>query len=251
MSESKKAGESRYNRQELVSFIGKEGQEKISKASVAVVGIGALGCVVSDQLVRAGVGSIRLIDPDTPEVSNIQRQILIDEQDVKNRTPKVEAAAAKLRRTNSSVSVETHKTRMDPSNAEALLSNVDLVLDGTDNFEARYLINRTCLKLGTPWIFGGVLAAAGMCFPILPSGPCLECALGPEPPPGSVPSTDERGVLASVVSTVGSLEVVRALRYFCSEKVEAKLVTMDLERESYRVIPIERDPDCQACSSHN
>ncbi len=242
--------ESRYNRQELVSFVGKAGQEKINAARVAVVGVGALGCVISDQLVRAGIGYIRLIDSDTPEISNIQRQILIDEVNVKAGTPKVEAATEKLRRTNSEVEIEPHKVRMGPDNAEKLLSGVDLVFDGTDNFEARYLINRTLLKLGTPWIFGGVLAATGMSFPVLPGGPCLECVLGEEPPTDAVPTTAEQGVLAPIVATIGSIEVIRGLRFLMGKDLKPQLFTVDLERESTRTVPIEKNPSCPACSDN-
>ena len=243
--------ESRYQRQIIVEGIGEKGQGLIRKARVAIVGVGALGCAIADQLARAGIGYIRLIDSDVPEMSNLQRQVLIDEQDVKNRTPKALAAADKLRRANSEVDVEAHVVRLTSDNAKPLLEGVNLVLDGMDNFEARYIVNSTCLELGVPWIFGGVLGMAGMSLPILPGGPCLHCALGPEPPAGTVPTTAQSGVLSSIVTTIASVEVVRAIKIITGRRLGPNLIVIDLDRESLRAIPIESDPDCPACKSLN
>ena len=240
--------ESRYNRQELVSGVGVDGQRRLREARVAVVGVGALGCAVSDQIVRGGVGYLRLIDPDIPEISNLQRQVLIDERDVERRTPKARAAAAKLALANSEVDIEAHVTCLDEGNAASLLDGVDLVLDGTDNFAARYLINRTCRQAGTPWIFGGVLGSCGMSFPVLRDGPCLRCALGPEPPVHKTPTTEQMGVLCSIVATIASLEVVRALKLLCGHEVVPELALVDLWNESMRTIAVDRDPRCPVCA---
>jgi molybdopterin/thiamine biosynthesis adenylyltransferase len=240
--------ESRYNRQELVKGVGVEGQRRLREARVAVVGVGALGCAVCDQIVRGGVGYLRLIDPDIPEISNLQRQVLIDERDVERRTPKARAAAAKLTLANSEVDVEAHVDRLDEGNAASLLDGVDLVLDGTDNFAARYLINRTCRQAGTPWIFGGVLGSCGMSFPVLRDGPCLRCALGPEPPVHKTPTTEQMGVLCSIVATIASLEVVRALKLLCGHEVVPELALVDLWNESMRTIAVDRDPRCPVCA---
>ncbi|MDJ0765491.1 MAG: HesA/MoeB/ThiF family protein [Myxococcota bacterium] len=240
--------EPRYNRQIRVTGIGRTGQQRIRKGRVALVGVGALGCAIADQLVRAGIGSIRLIDPDVPELSNIQRQCLIDESDVKKNTPKVQAAADKLSRANSEVAIDPRETMLDDQNASDLLSGVDIVLDGTDNFETRYLINRTCVRAGIPWIFGGVLAMSGMSLPILPGGPCLMCALGPEPPKGSMPTTADHGILACTVATIASLEVMRALKFLVGKPVLPNLVVIDLDRESQRTILVQPDPSCPVCS---
>lgn len=241
--------ESRYNRQVLVEGIGELGQEAIRNARAALVGVGALGCAIADQIVRAGIGYLRLIDPDIPQISNLQRQVLIDEEDVRNRTPKAVAASTKLKRANSEVNVEALVTRLDAKNATSLLSDVDLVLDGTDNFKARYLINGACLDLGIPWVFGGVLGAAGMCFPVLPGGPCLRCALGPEPSAGSVPTTAEMGVLSPIVQTIASVEVARAFKIIVGAPLDSKLVIIDLFKESFRSVPISKDPACAACKA--
>jgi adenylyltransferase/sulfurtransferase len=239
--------ETRYNRQILVEGIGDEGQRLIGEARVAVVGAGALGCAVSTQLVRAGVGYLRLIDPDVPEISNLQRQVLIDEDDVRERTPKALAAADKLRASNSEVEVEPHVALLEEANVTELLSGVDLVLDGTDNFAARYAINRFCVESAIPYLFGGVLAAGGMAFPVLPGGPCLQCALGPEPPQGSVPTTSERGVLCAIVQTIAAVEVVRAVKLVIGHDVPPDLFVIDLWDETQRLVHVDRDPDCPVC----
>jgi adenylyltransferase/sulfurtransferase len=239
--------ESRYRRQILVEGIGESGQAALGAARVAVVGCGALGCAILDQLARAGVGSLRIIDPDVPELSNLQRQVLIDEDDVAARRPKALAAAGKLARANSEVLLDPRVTSLEEGNAAALLSGVDLVLDGTDNFAARYRINRTCVASGTPWVFGGVLAASGMSFPSLPGGPCLRCALGEEPLDGALPGTAERGVLCAIVQTVASLEVVRALKIITGAPPEPRLAIVDLWAETFRTVAIDRDPACPVC----
>ncbi|MDD5306657.1 MAG: HesA/MoeB/ThiF family protein [Deltaproteobacteria bacterium] len=239
--------ESRYQRQILVEGIGEEGQRRIRAARVAVVGLGALGCVVADQMSRAGVGAIRLIDPDIPEISNLQRQVLIDEEDVRQGRPKALAAAARIGRANSEVSVEAHVTRLLPHNALALLGGVDLVLDGTDNFEARYLVNETCVRLKIPWVFGGVLGASGMSMAVVPGGPCLRCALGPAPQAGTVPTTAQVGVLASIVGMIGSVEVARGLKILVGRKLEPRLVVFDLWSESFRTISIRKVEGCPVC----
>jgi adenylyltransferase/sulfurtransferase len=239
--------EARYRRQILVDGIGEDGQAALRAARVAVVGSGALGCAILDQLARAGVGSLRIIDPDLPELSNLQRQVLIDEDDVAARRPKALAAAQKLARANSEVAVDPRVERLGDRNAAELLAGVDLVLDGTDNFAARHLINRTCVQSRTPWIFGGVLAASGMSFPVLPGGPCLRCALGEEPPEGVLPTTAERGVLAAIVQTVASLEVVRAFKILTGAPPEPRLAIVDLWAETMRTVAVDRDPACPVC----
>jgi molybdopterin-synthase adenylyltransferase len=239
--------ESRYQRQILVEGIGEEGQERIRAARVAVVGLGALGCVVADQMSRAGVGFIRLVDPDVPELSNLQRQVLIDEEDVRLGRPKALAAAARIGRANREVAVETYVMRLEPHNASALLDGVDLVLDGTDNFETRYLVNETCVRLEIPWVFGGVLGAAGMSMAVVPGGPCLCCALGPAPQAGTVPTTAQAGVLASIVGMIGSLEVARGLKILVGRRPEPRLAVFDVWNESFRAIPIRKIEGCPVC----
>jgi len=242
-------GEARYNRQILVEGIGNRGQERIRRGSVVLVGVGALGCAIAQQLVRAGIGSIRLIDADLPEISNLQRQVLIDELDVQRKIPKAIAAASKLARANSEVIIETRVERFGQLNGRELLAGADVVLDGTDNFQTRYLVNQFCVELGIPWVFGGVLAMSGMSFPVLPGGPCLYCALGPEPKQGSIPSTDQLGILAPTVATIASLEVVRAFKILIGTELETRLAILDLEKESLRTVSIEKNPECPICGN--
>ena len=241
--------ESRYSRQILVEGIGEAGQRNIRKARVAVVGVGALGCAISDQIVRAGVRSIRLVDNDIAEISNLQRQVLINENDVQQRTPKALAAAGKLREANSEVEVKALVQRFTSENAREILSEIDFVFDGTDNFETRYLLNQTCFDLGLPWFFGGVLGMSGLSFPVLPGGPCLQCAIGPRLADDQVPTTSERGVLSSIVATIASIEVVRALRTMAGDPPPPNLIVIDYQRESFRVIEIERDGSCPVCGA--
>jgi molybdopterin/thiamine biosynthesis adenylyltransferase len=158
----------RYSRQVLFSPIGESGQRKINASKVAIVGLGALGTVLANHMVRAGVGFVRLIDRDFVETSNLQRQMLYDEQDASAFVPKAEAAAQRLRAVNSLITIESHVVDLNSTNAEALLGGVDLVLDGTDNFSVRFLINDTCVKLGIPWIYGGAVASRGVALTILP-----------------------------------------------------------------------------------
>jgi adenylyltransferase/sulfurtransferase len=239
--------EARYNRQIIVDGVGEDGQRRLGQARVAVVGAGALGCAVSTQLVRGGIGYLKLIDPDAPDLSNLQRQVLIDEEDVRQGTPKALAAAAKLRAANSEVEVDPRVLELDDDNAADLLAGVDVVLDGTDNLRARYAINRACVASGTPYVFGGVLAASGMSFAVLPGGPCLHCALGPEPSADSVPGTEERGVLCAIIQAVAAVEVVRAMKIVIGHDVPPDLLVLDLWDESQRLVRVERDPDCPVC----
>src|SRR6476469_5536439 len=201
----------RYSRQTRVPGIGKAGQERIDKSRVTVCGCGALGTVLANHLVRAGVGRVRIVDRDFIETHNLQRQILFDEQDVADNLPKAEAAARKLRRINGSVEVEPVVTDIDHTNILDLVADADLILDGTDNFETRYLINDAAVKLGKPWVFGGVIGSEGQTMTIVPGRtPCLRCLIETSPPPGMTPTCETAGVLGPAVAVIASLEAVEA-----------------------------------------
>ncbi|HUT18579.1 MAG TPA: ThiF family adenylyltransferase [Anaerolineae bacterium] len=203
----------RYARQSTLSEIGKEGQRRLLGSTVAIVGCGALGTHIADGLVRAGVGRVRIIDRDFVELSNLQRQALFDEGDVATGLPKAIAAAEKLRRINSQVQVEPVVADVNPDNVEALLGDVGLVLDGTDNFETRLLINDACVKHSIPWIYGGVIATHGMTMTILPhQTPCFRCLLGELPAPGTTPTCDTAGVLGPAATVIAALEVTEGLK---------------------------------------
>jgi adenylyltransferase/sulfurtransferase len=211
----------RYSRQILLPEIGEVGQERLLAASVSVVGCGALGSVIASTLVRAGVGRVRVIDRDYIELNNLQRQTLFDEEDIARGLPKAIAAAEKLRQVNSQVTVEPVVTDVNPDNVERLIGDVDLVVDGTDNFEIRFLLNDACVKHGVPWVYGGVLATYGMIRAMIPHHtPCFRCMLTQLPPPGSTPTCDTAGVLSTAVNVIASLEVTEGLKILLGKEKE-------------------------------
>jgi adenylyltransferase/sulfurtransferase len=239
----------RYARQVLFSKIGTDGQERLSRARVLIVGCGALGSHLAETLVRAGIGRLTLIDRDFVEVSNLQRQALFDERDAAQGLPKAEAARAHLEAINSEVSVTAVVEDFGPRNAARTVAGHDLILDGTDNMETRYVLNDIAVQEGVPWVYGGVLGTAGMVMPVLPGeGPCLTC-LFPDPPgPGELPTCDVAGVLGPAVSVVAALEAIEALRVLTGERGLARgLVQFDLWSGDFHRLPIERDPDCPTC----
>ncbi|MGH7248614.1 MAG: ThiF family adenylyltransferase, partial [Pseudomonadota bacterium] len=185
----------RYSRQALFGPLGEAGQERILAARVAIAGCGALGAFQADALARAGAGFLRIIDRDFVELSNLQRQSLYDEADAAEGLPKAIAARRRLRAVNSQVTVEAAVEDLAPSNVEDLLGDVELVLDGTDNFETRYLINDFCVSRGLPWIYGAAVGSYGLTMPVLPGRTaCLKCVY-PEPPEGVQPTCETAGVL--------------------------------------------------------
>ncbi|WP_188881403.1 ThiF family adenylyltransferase [Alicyclobacillus cellulosilyticus] len=203
----------RYSRQILFRPIGREGQARLAKARVAVVGLGALGTASAAQLVRAGVGYVRLIDRDIVEPSNLQRQSLYDEADAAGHAAKAVAAADKLRLANAAVALEPCVTDLTWRNAEPLLADVDVIVDGTDNFEVRYLINDVAVKHGIPWAYGGAVSSYGTAAFLRPGDtPCLVCLFGPDAG-GGHDTCDTVGVIAPVVSIIASLQVAEVLKY--------------------------------------
>lgn len=213
----------RYARQLVLAEIGPEGQEKLLEAKVAVVGCGALGTAISDSLARMGVGYIRIIDRDYVELNNLQRQVLFDEGDIAQDLSKAVAAARKLARVNSSITVEAEVADLNPDNIEGLLGGVELVIDGTDNFEARFLLNDYCFQHGIPWVYGGVIASQGMAMAFVPGRtPCFRCFLAELPTPGSTPTCDTAGVLPPVAHMVANLQVIEALKLLLGRDEELK-----------------------------
>jgi len=203
----------RYSRQMRVPGIGKAGQERIRAARVTLCGVGALGTVLANTLVRAGVGQLRLIDRDFVEPSNLQRQVLFDESDVLENLPKVEAAARKLRAINSDVQLDAITADIDRTNIEGFCADADLILDGTDNFEVRYTINDVAVKLNKPWIYGGAVGVEGMTMTILPGEtPCLRCVFEQSPGPGEVGTCETAGVLGPIVAITASYQAAEALK---------------------------------------
>ncbi len=240
----------RYSRQIFFAPIGEQGQEKIGAAKICIVGCGALGSFQAESLARAGVGRLRLIDRDYVDLSNLQRQLLYDEEDAQEERPKALAAARRLERINTRVKTEPLIADLTPSNAEELLGDCDLILDGTDNFETRYLVNDVCVKHGVPWVYGAALGSYGITMPIWPErGPCFAC-LYPEPPAGMQPTCDVNGVLAAATASVAALQVAMALRLIVSwPNFECYVHTMDVwTGAGQRVRAGDRDPNCSTCA---
>ncbi len=243
----------RYSRQVRYPALGEAGQRKLMAARVTICGCGALGTVLANHLVRAGVGRVRIVDRDFIEVHNLQRQILFDEDDVAANLPKAEAAARKLRRINSAVEVEAVVADIDHTNILALVGDADLILDGTDNFETRYLINDAAVKLGKPWIFGGVLGSEGQTMTIRPGlTPCLRCVVETSPPPGMTPTCETAGVLGPAVAVIASFEAVEAIKLLsgATDALNDELIMVDVWDWSFRRLKIANllgKVDCPCC----
>jgi adenylyltransferase/sulfurtransferase len=241
----------RYARQLILGQIGEDGQRRLLASKVAVVGCGALGTNIAQHLVRAGVGHARVIDRDFVELNNLQRQVLFDEQDIEQGLPKAVAAAEKLRCINSQVQIEPIVTDVNPDNVERLVGDVDVILDGTDNFEVRLLLNDISLKLDIPWIYGGVIATHGMVMAILPhETPCFRCFLGDLPAPGSTPTCDTVGVLGPAAAIIAALQVTEALKLLAGhpEALHRKLLCFDIWSGTLDHLAVERDAKgCEAC----
>jgi len=241
----------RYSRQILYAGIGPEGQRALGRARVAIVGCGGLGSVQAALLVRAGVGHVRLIDRDFVEESNLQRQILYDESDVESLEPKASAAARKLRQVNSLVEIEGFVDDLNPATIERLLGGVDVILDATDNFDARYLLNDYAVKTGTPWVYGACVGSYGLTFTIVPGETaCLRCVFESAPPAGVTPTCDTTGVLGSIVATVASLQAVEALKLAAGRRgaLNRRIVMLDLWDNTHDELELPpADPDCPCC----
>jgi molybdopterin/thiamine biosynthesis adenylyltransferase len=243
----------RYSRQMRFAGVGEPGQRKLLAGRAAVCGCGALGTVIASALVRAGVGFVRIIDRDFVEMSNLQRQILFDESDVAGSLPKAEAAARKLRQVNSGVTVEPVVADIDRANVIDFVKDVDVVLDGTDNFEARYLINDAAVSLGKPWVYGGCVGSHGMTMTVLPGEtPCLRCVFEAAPSPGEAGTCETAGVLGPVVNVVASYQAVEAIKLLCGRRdaVNRDLVMVDVWENTSRRLAIGslRDRrDCVCC----
>jgi molybdopterin/thiamine biosynthesis adenylyltransferase len=241
---------SRYAKQILFGPIGKEGQSRLSRARITVVGLGALGSMIANHLARAGAGFLRLVDRDFVELDNLQRQVLYDEEDVRAALPKAAAAAGKLARINSEVTLEARVCDVNHTNAEELVRDVDLLLDGTDNFETRFVLNDACVKLGRPWVYGGCVGSYGMAMAILPGeGPCFGCLLGGMPEPGTSPTCDTAGVLNTAVAVVASLETNEALKILLGkrEALAGGLQTIDLWTNAFGLVRVPRSAHCPTC----
>jgi molybdopterin/thiamine biosynthesis adenylyltransferase len=244
----------RYVRQMRYSPIGEEGQRRLLASRVLLCGCGALGTVLANTLVRAGVGHLRIVDRDFLELNNLQRQVLYDEKDVAAGLPKAIAAQAKLQQINSEVEVEAIVADVDHTNLPQLLDGMNLMLDGTDNFETRFLLNDASLKFGVPWVYGGCIGSEGQSMTILPGETaCLRCLMTESPPPGTTPTCDTAGILGPIVNIIASLQAVEAIKILTGqlEAVNRMLTVIELWDNRLRQIKLDslRDNrDCDTCS---
>jgi adenylyltransferase/sulfurtransferase len=247
----------RYSRQTIFPGIGVEGQRRLMASHVTLCGCGALGTVLASSLARAGAGHLRVVDRDFLELHNLQRQVLFDENDVHEGLPKAEAAARKLEAVNSSIHIEPVVTDIDHTNIIDLARDADLILDGTDNFETRYLINDAAVKLGKPWVYGGCIGSHGQVMTIVPGRtPCLRCVIESSPPPGMAPTCETAGILGPIVNIVASLQVTEALKILTGQldAINRELIMIDVWDGTFKKLKIAGlldAVDCPTCKRHN
>lgn len=237
--------------------LGEDGQRRLSQSRVLVCGCGALGSVLANTLVRAGVGRVRIVDRDFLELNNLQRQVLYDEADVAAGLPKAIAARDKLQQINSQVEIEAVVADVDYRTLPDLLAGVDAIVDGTDNFETRFLLNDASLHYGIPWVYGGCIGAEGQTMTILPGQTaCLRCVVRESPPPGSTPTCDTAGILGPIVNVIASLQACEAIKILSGhpEATSRTLTVIDLWDNRLRQIGLDslrEAADCPTCAGRD
>lgn len=247
----------RYSRQVLFQHIGEERQKVLMERTAVVVGCGALGTVSSSYLTRAGVGQIRIIDRDFIEESNLQRQILFDEYDISENLPKAIAAQRKLQKINTKVRIEGVVTDINYSNIAELTEGADIIIDGTDNFETRFLINEFCVKNSIPWIYGACIGSRGLVMNIIPSvTPCLRCVFETLPQAGSFPTCDTAGVIGPIAGIIASIQATEAIKILTKnyDSINKKLLEIDVWDIAFKQINIsglKEIDNCPTCKLHN
>ncbi|HEV3024855.1 MAG TPA: ThiF family adenylyltransferase [Pirellulales bacterium] len=243
----------RYSRQIRFKELGEEGQRMLLAGRALVCGCGALGTVLANTLARAGVGKLRIVDRDFVETNNLQRQVLFDEHDVAANLPKAIAAAEKLRRINSQIEIEPIVADVDHTNIESLLDGVGVIVDGTDNFETRFLVNDAAVKLRIPWVYGGCIGAGGQTMTILPGETaCLRCLIQEAPPAGAAETCDTAGIVAPIISVIASIQAMEAIKVLAGRRdaIQRSLLVFDLWEN--RVLPMKtaglrEQTDCSTC----
>lgn len=240
----------RYSRQTILPMIGTAGQMRLKNARILMIGAGGLGSSPAFYLAAAGVGTIGLVDADTVSLSNLHRQILHFTSDIGQ--PKVSSAYEKLREINPDINIVKHQTRLTAENAASLIANYDLVLDGTDNLPARYLINDACFIAGKNFIFGGVHQFEGQLSIFGPGGPCYRCLFPELPPANEMPSCAEAGVIGVIPGIIGLMQANEAIKWFCKigDSLLGRLLIFDALSVRWREIKIKKDPECPLCGTH-
>jgi adenylyltransferase/sulfurtransferase len=266
-------GLARYQRQMLLPGFGEQGQRKLLGATALVLGCGALGAAAADMLARAGVGHLRIVDRDFIELTNLQRQVLFDERDVAAGLPKAEAARRRIAQINSQVEVSAIVDDLNHGNIERFADGVDILIDGLDNFETRYLANDCAVKHGIPYVYGGAVGTAGMAYAILPhtadgtapwetlpggsrATPCLRCLFEQAPPPGESPTCDTVGVIGPAVSIIANFQAAEALKILSGnlDRVCPTMLNIDLWANTALHLKVGRareDGDCPCCKRRN
>jgi len=244
----------RYVRQMRYPPLGEEGQQKLSTSTALICGCGALGSVIANTLARAGVGRLRIVDRDFLELNNLQRQVLYTEADVAAGIPKAIAAKNHLQQINSAIEIEAVVADVDAGNIADLLEGVDCLVDGTDNFETRFLLNDAAMKFRIPWVYGGCIGAEGQSMTILPGDtPCLRCLMPEAPPPGSTPTCDAAGILGPIINVIASIEALEAMKILSgrSAAINRSLSVIDLWENRLRQVQLaslKEAVDCPACN---
>ena len=247
----------RYSRQVLLQYIGEDRQKILMNSTAVVIGCGALGTVSASYLVRAGIGQIKIIDRDFIEENNLQRQVLFDEKDISENLPKAIAAQRKLQLINSQVKVEGIVSDVNYSSIDELTKDADIIIDGTDNFETRFLINDYCVKSSVPWIYGACIGSRGVMMSIIPSKtPCLRCVFETMPQAGSTSTCDTAGVIGPIAGIIASFQVAEAIKILTGDyaAVNKSILEIDVWGTELRQIDISELKDigtCPTCKLHN
>lgn len=244
----------RYSRQILFREIGREGQEKLLASRVLIVGCGALGASHAEMLSRAGVGKLRIVDRDFVEFTNLQRQTLFKEEDAEQRLPKAAAAKKRIAEINSEVDVEEVVADVNNSNIESLIEDVDLVIDGTDNFLVRYLVNDACVKNGKTWVYGAAVSSYGTTMTVIPGEtPCLRCIFEDMPDAGSSPTCDTAGVIMPIIASVSAVQVTEAIKLLVGDNASLHRSLMQIDiwsNDWHRIKLAGPNADCVCCGQH-
>ncbi|MDZ7336189.1 MAG: ThiF family adenylyltransferase [candidate division KSB1 bacterium] len=244
----------RYARQIAFQEIGPAGQEKLARGRVMILGCGGLGAASASILARAGVGYLKLVDRDFLELNNLQRQLLYEEHDVKEGLPKAIAAQHRIQQINSTIGTEAIIADANRFNIESLINDVDVIIDATDNFETRFLLNEACVKHSRPWIYGAAIESYGLTMTILPGETaCLRCVMEKIPEPGTVPTCETVGVLASIVAIIASIQSAEAIKIIIGNKaaINRNLISIDVWQNSYQTIDIAKEKiqkNCPVCN---
>ncbi len=245
----------RYSRQALFPEIGKAGQKKLLNSRVLIVGCGALGASHAEMLARAGVGRLRIVDRDFVEFTNLQRQTLFKESDAAERLPKAVAAKTRIAEINSGIEVEAIVADVNHSNVESLLEGCDFVIDGTDNFQVRFLLNDACVKNSKTWIYGAAVSSYGTTMTIIPGEtPCLRCIFEEMPDAGSSPTCDTAGVIMPIIASISAIQVAEAIKILVGDfdSLHRSIVQVDVWQNDWRKIKLAApNPNCKTCGHRN